>query len=199
MNFLAHLYLSHGNIDLMVGNLAADAVKGSDLSGHSRGVQNGILLHRAIDAYTDSHQDVRAMIALMRPAVGRYAGPVVDILCDHLLAKNWAKSHNIPLEIWSKNVYAQLLTRVDDLPESMRDRIKSMIEHDWLMGYDGRAELEYVMSRFSRRLLIPLDVAQVSRAFFEEHYDQLDRHFIDFFPEIHLFTLDFLHEKEIYI
>jgi acyl carrier protein phosphodiesterase len=184
MNFLAHLYLSHDQPDLMVGNLAADLVKGNDWERYPAGVQRGILQHRAIDAFTDSHSEIKAMIAMIRPAAGPYAGPVVDILCDHLLAKSWDQHHTKSLETWSEGVYAILTPRVPELPAGMQERITSMIDHNWLMGYDKRHELEYVMSRFNRRLRVPMDVGKVSKRFFEEEFAAFEGHFARFFPEI---------------
>jgi acyl carrier protein phosphodiesterase len=184
MNFLAHLYLSHGKADLMIGNLAADMVKGNDWESYASGVQQGILLHRAIDAFTDSHTEIKSMITAIRPVAGRYSGPVVDILCDHLLAKSWAQYHTEPLELWSKEVYGVLLPRIHELPEAMQPSITSMIAHNWLLGYDQRDELEYVMNRFNRRLRVPVDIGLLSKTFFEEEFDVFEGCFQRFFPEI---------------
>ena len=55
MNFLAHIFLSGNDEEVMIGNFIADAVKGRDYLGYSDGIVKGILLHRRIDAFTDSH------------------------------------------------------------------------------------------------------------------------------------------------
>ena len=54
MNYLAHIYLSGGDPEVTVGNFMADAVKGKDYQNYSEGIQRGIILHRAIDTFTDS-------------------------------------------------------------------------------------------------------------------------------------------------
>ncbi len=90
MNHLAHCFLSFGNEDLLVGNFSGDFVKGHAWENYPPPVQTGILLHRMIDAFTDTHDRVRANVARLRPYAGRYAGPVHDILADHLLARHWA-------------------------------------------------------------------------------------------------------------
>ena len=59
MNFLAHVYLSGSNIPLAVGNLIADRVKGKNIELLAHEIQEGVLLHRAIDTYTDQHPLVR--------------------------------------------------------------------------------------------------------------------------------------------
>ena len=51
MNFLAHIFLSGNDEEVMIGNFIADAVKGRDYLGYSDGIVKGILLHRRIDAF----------------------------------------------------------------------------------------------------------------------------------------------------
>jgi acyl carrier protein phosphodiesterase len=184
MNYLAHLYLSHGDTDLMLGNIAADVVKGNDWQQYPERIQAGILLHRQIDSFTDSHPTVRAMIAAIRPSAGRYAGPAVDILCDHLLATSWATWHDTPLRKWTQDVYAALTPRLHELPPTQPELLQKLIAHDWLLGYDKRHELEYVMNRFNRRLRVPVDVSALSVMFFEERYAFFQEQFAVFFPEM---------------
>ncbi len=49
MNFLAHLYLSGNNEEVIIGNFIADAVKGKAVEDYSHGIRKGIWLHRDID------------------------------------------------------------------------------------------------------------------------------------------------------
>jgi len=58
MNFLSHLYLAGDSEGLIIGNFIADSVKGSDYKNYSKSIQQGIILHRAIDTFTDSHEIV---------------------------------------------------------------------------------------------------------------------------------------------
>jgi acyl carrier protein phosphodiesterase len=196
MNYLAHLYLSHNDHDLMMGNLAADVVKGSVYTQFPERVQDGIRLHRAIDTFTDSHASVRAMMDLVRPAAGRYAGPIVDILCDHLLAHHWKNWCETPIRLWTTDVYQQLSHRLAELPEPLPERIARLIHYDWLMGYDQRHELEFVLSRFNQRLREPVDIAHLSSLFFGENYHLFHNHFSDFFPEIFVHTQSFALKTE---
>ena len=59
MNFLAHLYLSKNNKNILIGNFIADAVKGKKYKDYSKEIQTGILLHREIDNFTDNHTVVK--------------------------------------------------------------------------------------------------------------------------------------------
>ena len=52
MNYLANLYLSGNNEDVLIGNFIADSVKGSKYKDYTSKIQQGILLHRQIDTHT---------------------------------------------------------------------------------------------------------------------------------------------------
>ena len=48
MNFLAHLYLSGEDEELMIGNFIADFIRNREVTNYSEGIQKGIFLHRKI-------------------------------------------------------------------------------------------------------------------------------------------------------
>lgn len=68
MNFLAHIYLSDDKPLLQIGNFIADSVKGRQVELYPPTIQEGIRLHRAIDAYTDAHPTVAQSVARLRPS-----------------------------------------------------------------------------------------------------------------------------------
>ena len=81
MNFLAHIYLSGDDDEgLMIGNYIGDSVKGRRLSDYPFSIQCGILLHREIDSFTDSHPVYRQSKDRFVPVAGRYAGVVCESL-----------------------------------------------------------------------------------------------------------------------
>lgn len=55
MNFLAHLYLSESNTNIMIGNFIADHIRGNRFTHLDPEIQQGIKLHREIDTFTDAH------------------------------------------------------------------------------------------------------------------------------------------------
>ncbi len=88
MNFLAHLYLSDNQPELMVGNMIGDFVKGKKaLSNYPDGICKGIMLHRKIDLFTDNHSLVFKTKHCFPQNGRRYASVVLDMLYDHFLAK----------------------------------------------------------------------------------------------------------------
>ena len=55
MNYLAHLYLAEQTSEGLLGSLLGDFVKGRLESRFPEAVRRGIVLHRAIDTFTDAH------------------------------------------------------------------------------------------------------------------------------------------------
>ena len=112
MNHLAHCFLSFGDEDLLLGNFIGDFVKGRDWENYPRPVQRGILLHRAIDSYTDNHALTDRSVARIRTLARRYAPPFVDILYDHLLAIHWEKHSPEAFQAFAqKNIHAARKSR----------------------------------------------------------------------------------------
>ena len=86
MNYLAHLYLSAFNKEIMVGNFIADRVKGKQYLNFPQEVQQGILLHRSIDSFTDEHPVSKIIRKELFPAHRHYSSVLVDMFYDHFLA-----------------------------------------------------------------------------------------------------------------
>ena len=81
MNYLAHLLLSGKNEDLLIGNFIADAIKGNDYLKYPKSIQNGIILHRFIDDFTDSNAIVHRSTAVLHAHFHHYSKiPALDSL-----------------------------------------------------------------------------------------------------------------------
>ncbi len=89
MNFLAHLWIAEATGTSMPGAILGDIVRGSDLSAYPDAIADGIRLHRRVDAATDRHPALTALRRTFPPGQRRYAGIVMDIACDHVLATDW--------------------------------------------------------------------------------------------------------------
>ncbi|MCC7503836.1 MAG: DUF479 domain-containing protein [Saprospiraceae bacterium] len=181
MNHLAHCYLSYGDSDLLLGNFIADYVKGRRWEAYPHGVQRGILLHRAIDAFTDEHPSVRQSVARVRPIAGRYAGPVIDILYDFLLAEQWATVTEQPFDVFVGETYELLKSRHGEMPPPLDERLPRMLAGDFLTGYARTEGLDFVLDRFSRRLSGAFEW-QALRDHFLNEKDSYLRDFVSFFP-----------------
>ena len=100
MNHLAHFFLSGNDEDLAIGNFVADFITNRELPNYTEGVKRGIFLHRAIDAFTDSHLVVKQSTKRLHPFHHKYSPVIVDVYYDFLLAKNWDKFDNKANYFW---------------------------------------------------------------------------------------------------
>jgi acyl carrier protein phosphodiesterase len=151
MNFLAHLYLSGNNTQIMLGNFFADHVRGNKFTHFSEEIQQGILLHRKIDTYTDTHEIVRKSKRRLHERYGHYDGVIIDIFYDHFLAKNWENFSQIPLDIYANSVYRLLLENKEILPQKTQDLLPYMIEYNWLYNYQFTDGIQQVLNGMNRR------------------------------------------------
>ena len=152
MNFLAHLYLSGENEKLMVGNFIGDYVKGRKYENFNGVVKQGILLHRQIDSFTDSHLKFREAKKLLVPEFGLYSGIIIDLIYDHLLAKNWNNYSTRNLREYTKWVHAVLLKNFFYLPKRVQGFLPILIQNRRLESYatvEGIQKSLEIMSRYT--------------------------------------------------
>ena len=88
MNLLAHAYLSFNDPGVLTGNMISDYVKGKKKFLYPAVIQKGISLHRAIDAFTDSHPATKEAKEFFRSSYRLYAGACMDVVYDHFLAND---------------------------------------------------------------------------------------------------------------
>jgi|TARA_B110000285_G_scaffold234082_1_gene309819 acyl carrier protein phosphodiesterase len=153
MNYLAHAFLSFGEEKILVGNLVGDFVKGRKrFENYPKNIQNGILLHRHIDAFTDRHPVLKESVARLKPTQNRYASVVVDILYDYFLANNWSKYSDEPLEVFANKTYRQLEQNFHLMPEKVSWIFGRMIADNWLIGYEFEERMEFTFEKVSNRV-----------------------------------------------
>jgi acyl carrier protein phosphodiesterase len=152
MNILAHALLAAPDADRMFGSLIGDFVRGAIDPALPPGVRAGIALHRAIDTYTDAHADVAEARTLFAPPFRRYAGILLDVWFDHLLARQWTRYGEGTLEEFSDNVRALLALNRARVPERMRAFATYLDAHDLPAAYRDTATVGDVLRGMSRRL-----------------------------------------------
>ena len=187
MNFLAHLYLSKNHKNILIGNFIADAVKGKKHENYPKEIQAGILLHRQIDYFTDTHPIVRRSKRRLHERYDHYDGVIIDILYDHFLAKNWLNYSEIPLELYAKNVYSFFQENIGILPPEMQRLLPYMIEYNWLVGYASIAGIEKTLIGMNKRTkgISKMDLAIEDLI---NHYEDFESDFKSFFEELIKFT-----------
>lgn len=150
---------------LIVGGVIGDWIK-----GHLPGVlpddlARGVALHRAIDSFAESQPSFRRSRSRVSVVRRRYAGVLVDVFYDHLLARNWATIHHQPLDEYCEAVYRSIKDRLDELPLSSHTGLTLMAKEDWLMSYAQIEGIADVLARMSRRARQPNPLANGEQEF----------------------------------
>jgi len=183
MNHLAHLLLSNYHEDILIGNFITDFIRKSQESQFSPEIQKGIQLHRMIDDFTDNHLEVKKGKDRLRKYQGKYGPVVLDICYDHLLGLHWNKFSDIHLDLFSKDVYATLERRINELPEKLQRQLPYMIKDNWLMSYELKSGLEYTFKRLAQRVKFDNQLATAVDDFYKD-FEFYETGFLIFFPEI---------------
>lgn len=184
MNFLAHFFLANEQDGLILGNLAADAVRGDDWKNFPTDIGQGILQHRAIDFFTDTHASTSVLKNQIRPFAGRFAGPVSDIVRDHFLSACWSEFSEKTIPIFAEKIYEVLDRRWQELPPSLHERTRRLVEFQWLTTYQTLDGLEDVLHRFEPRITPNRLEINGLLQFLEKEKPALLAGFRAFFPEL---------------
>lgn len=191
MNFLAHLYLSGEDESLTIGNFIGDFVKGADMEKFDPKIRKGILLHRAIDDFTDNHYTVLESKDKLRKKYRHYAGVILDIFFDHFLALNWNDFHPQPLRTYVDRQYRLLEMNKDLLPKRTQQMLPYMIGNDWLFNYQYFEGIQQVMNGMARRTKFHSKMEE-SIVELKLYHDAFQEDFMAFFPDLINFSKDFI-------
>lgn len=187
MNYLAHIYLSGEDEQLKIGNFIADSVKGRNFLKFPEGIQKGIIFHRAIDTYTDSHPVVRKSVHRLFPFYSHYSAVIVDILYDHFLAANWHQFSSTPLGLYVSDFYELLKKNLEVLPENIQKFYPYMVKDNWLLNYATIEGIGKILSQMNHRTnnksKMNLAVKEL-----ELFYPQFKEEFFEFFRDLENFA-----------
>ncbi len=187
MNFLAHIYLSFGDDEITIGNFIADSIRGNKYKHLPDRIQKGILLHREIDTYTDTHPIPRVSSKRLHQNYSHYSRVIVDIFYDHFLAKNWKQYSDTPLEIFVDKFYDLLEDNYTILPDGTKRMIPYMISDNWLLNYAKMEGISRVLNGMNRRTN---NKSKMNFAILdlEKNYEAFEVEFTDFFNELVVFS-----------
>lgn len=193
MNFLAHLYLSGESEKIMVGNFMADYVKGRKHENYRAEIQKGILLHRSIDFYTDTHPLVSQSGQYFREIYRKYSGVVTDVIYDHFLARNWALYHQQDLPIFVSGCHEALVKNYLVLPSKVKMFLPFLIKSRRLETYADIEGLRTALNIMVRHTSLP-DKTDLAIDVLLENYDAIESEFHAFMRDIIAYIVN---EKEI--
>lgn len=189
MNFLAHIYLSGDNDLIKIGNFMADGIRGKHFESYPTDVQKGIILHRAIDTFTDAHPIFRQSTKKLHENYHHYAGVIVDVFYDHFLAKNWINYSDEKLDLFVERFYQSLHNNPDILSEKTKGMMPYMIEHNWLVSYQTVEGINRILKQMDHRTKNESKMRFATNEL-SEFYSEFETEFSEFFKELILFSND---------
>lgn len=188
MNWLAHLRLSPPPPLVRLGNLCGDFIRGVDVAALHPELQRGIMLHRAIDRFVDAHPAFARARQRLQPPFRRFSGVLVDLYCDHFLARDWQRhGDGRPLAAFAASVHADLREHVELLPPELRTATPHFERGEWLVGYATIDGLQRVLHAMARRIARPSPLADGADPL-RAHYDALGDDFAALWPELTSFA-----------
>lgn len=187
MNFLAHIYLSGDNDLIKIGNFMADGIRGKHFENYPIDVQKGIILHRAIDTFTDAHPIFRKSTKKLHENYHHYAGVIVDVFYDHFLAKNWNSYSDEKLDRFVARFYQSLQDNHIILSERTKGMMPYMIEHNWLVSYQTVDGINRILTQMDQRTKNQSKM-RFATAELKEYYTDFEKEFTEFFEELRTFV-----------
>ncbi len=181
MNFLAHIYLSDGFDDVMIGNVLGDFVKGSNFEKYNNEIALGIQLHREIDMFTDRHTIVKQSKARLWDKYRHYSSVIMDMYYDHFLAKDWHHYSDVPLAEFTKLSYKALLSKEAILPSKANHMIVHMAKDNWLLNYAKMEGMQRALTGMSKRTKFNSKMEQAVDDL-QMDYALYNEEFHEFFP-----------------
>ncbi len=188
MNFLAHTYLSGTSDEILVGNFIGDYVKGRYFSNYPEEIRQGIIIHRNIDNYTDTHAIVKQTKSHFAERYGKYAGIVVDIIYDHYLAKFWNLYCDIQLDEFIINLHKRLSGFYPIFPPRVKEFFPKFIKNNWIKAYTSLDGLERVLFGMSRTTSLPNETSFAMQSLIL-NYDEIGEEFKAYFPQLVSFII----------
>ena len=183
MNFLAHLYLSGNDEEILVGNLLGDFMKGRKINSFDDKIAKGIELHRKIDYFTDKHYLVIQSKQRLRPLFKHFAPVIADVYYDHFLASNWTNYSDVPLKEFTKWCYDILRKYKELFPPRFQQALIYMRFRNLLLSYSKISGIDFAFERISIRTSHSSNLNNATKELMN-NYESYYAEFEIFFPEL---------------
>jgi len=151
MNFLAHLYLASKTNHSLVGSILPDLCKPNEWRTLNSDIIQGCLMHQRVDKLTDTHPSFIRLKNTISKERRRFAGIILDVAFDHILAKNWDQWHQHPLTVFTQICNRKLSSEAPVLSDHSQKVINAMVYGNWLDSYQHIEGIAQAFSGLSRR------------------------------------------------
>jgi acyl carrier protein phosphodiesterase len=190
MNHFAHLVLSQPTVESAVGNLLGDFARGVDADSLPAAVRAGLLNHRAVDRFTDSHPLVLEMKRRFSRRRRRFAGIALDIYFDHLLLSYWERFEERSLDAVIAEFYRRMSAGQSLMPGmEMRRVTRRMVEHDWFGSYRDADAIAESLDRVAARIRFVNDFDNAIEDL-QRHHELISDGFLEFYPQLQQHVLE---------
>jgi acyl carrier protein phosphodiesterase len=150
-------------------------------------IQKGMVLHRAIDDFTDRHPATKRAMEVFKPAYRLYSGPIMDILFDYFLANDESLFDDTSLKAFAKNIYSVLENNSVHLPSRFLQVLTYMKADDWLYNYKYPQGMRRSLNGLVRRATFINDSDTAYHLFLEQE-QFLNECYGEFFKDVKLFA-----------
>lgn len=171
----------------------ADGLKRERLERFPEDFQKGVVLHRAIDTFTDQHPLYKKSCKRIFKTHGHYSRVIIDIFYDHFLAAQWSDYHHRPLETFANDFYSLLYKHFEQLPAKTKHLYPYLKAQNWLVTYASIEGIDQILKGMHRRTSFKskMDTASSDLSL---HYNELKTDFDAFFKELIIFSKEKLKE-----
>ncbi len=195
MNFLAHLCLSNGSPELMLGGMIGDFVRGRRaLHAYPQAIRHGIVLHRHIDRKTDHSPIVKKLRDRFPREFRRYSGIIIDLAFDHELARNWWRYMPQSLERFDLEIRDLLRDNEAMLPDGLKSFMHYADRQGLFATYREEDVTLYALAGIGTRLSRPNPLHRVAEIW-PDLAVEFATTFRQFFPEIQSAVADWRNLK----
>lgn len=189
MNLLGHAFLSFEDAEVLCGNMMGDFIKGKKkLDDFPPKIKSGLLLHRKIDAFTDSHPAVLKAKNIFRPDYRLYSGPIIDIVFDHFLANDprYFQSEQVLFD-FTQSVYRKLKENRSWQPDYFQRLYQHLEQEQVLYQFRTIKGLKTGLNRLSKRMLSGIGDAPAIKSSMQYYYE-LNQYYFDFMDDILIYA-----------
>lgn len=158
MNHLAHFWLADADPLHRLGVALGDFWRGRIPPAWPERLRDGLAWHREVDRLTDHHPESLRVRTLFEPPHRRFAPILLDLWCDHWLARAFPDLHREALESFSADYLTGLNAAMTEMagridwPDHF-ERFVAWLEHEAVLpGYRQAHGVQRALVGVSRRL-----------------------------------------------
>lgn len=156
MNLFAHAVLGAQSPLHQAAAIVADRIRGipgsPEFQALAPQVQAGVLHHRALDTFTDTHPLLAEVRDIFPPPGRRIAGILLDLYGDFLLHSEWLRWRSDVRALACSQARNALRLHGEELPPEACDWARFIVRHDLLRACESRQGMQDIAARLGRRM-----------------------------------------------